>query len=210
MHIPDGFLSPAVSVAAAGGSLAIGWWAVRRTERTLEDKRIPALGVTAAFIFAAQMINVPIAAGTSGHIMGAALAAATLGPAAGFVVMGVVLTIQALFFADGGLTALGANLFNMGVVGVGTATLLFTLARRVVPPTVAVGVGAAGSVMAASIACAVELALSGTAPLGVVLPTILSIHTLIGLAEGIVTAAALSTVMTVRPDIVAFAPEAAR
>src|SRR3954447_20747049 len=117
MHIPDGFLSPEVALATgavAAGGVAL---AVRRTERTLDERRIPLLGVTAAFVFAAQMLNFPIAGGTSGHVIGGALAVAVLGPWAAIVALSVVVGVQALLFADGGLTALGANLLNMAIIG---------------------------------------------------------------------------------------------
>jgi cobalt/nickel transport system permease protein len=117
MHVPDGFLSPEVAVACAIPAAAAVGYGLRRAERELDDRRAPLLGVTAAFVFAAQMLNFPVAGGTSGHFLGAALAAVLLGPWLAGVVLSVVLVVQAFLFADGGVTALGANVLNMGVLG---------------------------------------------------------------------------------------------
>src|SRR4051794_35644056 len=117
MHIPDGFLSGGVAGALAVVSAVLVLWALRVSERNLTESQVPLLGVVSAFVFAAQMLNFPIAGGTSGHFLGATLAAVLLGPAAACLVMAVVISIQALAFADGGISALGANVFNMGIVG---------------------------------------------------------------------------------------------
>ena len=132
VHIPDGFLSAPVALGAFALSGGAGAAAAMRVAEELDERRAPLLGVTAAFVFAAQMINFPVAAGTSGHALGAAFASIVVGPFPALLVMAVVVTLQALMFADGGLTALGANLLNMGVVCL-VLYPLFAAARRVAP-----------------------------------------------------------------------------
>ena len=208
MHIPDGFLSPevaAVTGVAAAGAVTHG---VRRANATLDERRVPLLGVTAAFVFAAQMLNFPVAGGTSGHFLGAALAALLLTPSIACLVMAVVLTTQAFLFADGGVTALGANVLNMGVVGALVVGSLMLAARRVLPRSRTTFLGIAGigawlAVMAGALAASVELAASGTVPLGTVLPAMLGVHTLIGIGEAVVTVAAVAAVLSARPDLIA-------
>jgi cobalt/nickel transport system permease protein len=163
--------------------------------------------VTAAFVFAAQMLNFPVAGGTSGHFLGAALAAILLGPWLACVVMSVVLVVQSFVFADGGVTALGANVLNMGVIGALVVGGLMLAARSVLPQRrgtlLAVSaVGAWLALMAGASACALELAISGTVPLGTVLPPMLGVHALIGIGEGVITAAAVSAVLASRPDVI--------
>ena len=211
MHIPDGFLDPGVAAATgvvAGGAVAIG---LRRAEATFDERRAPLLGVTAAFVFAAEMLNFPVAGGTSGHFLGAALATILLGPWLACLVLAVVLLVQAFLFADGGVSALGANILNMGVVGALGAGLVMGIAMRVLPRTRRAFLGAAAvaswlAVVAGSIACSFELALSGTVPLGTVLPAMVGVHALIGVGEAVVTVAAVSAVLASRPDLVAGAP----
>jgi cobalt/nickel transport system permease protein len=207
MHVPDGFLSPEVAVACAIPAAAAVGYGLRRAERELDDRRAPLLGVTAAFVFAAQMLNFPVAGGTSGHFLGAALAAVLLGPWLAGVVLSVVLVVQAFVFADGGVTALGANVFNMGVIGGVVVGGLMLAARRALPNTrgALLGVTAAGAwlaVMAGAACCAVELAASGTVPLGTVLPAMLGVHALIGAGEAVITVAAVSAVLVTRPDLI--------
>jgi cobalt/nickel transport system permease protein len=204
MHIPDGFLSPEVAVVtgvAAAGAVAIG---LRRAEATLDERRVPLLGVTAAFVFAAQMLNFPVAGGTSGHFLGAALAAILLGPWAASVVLAVVLGVQALLFADGGITALGANVLNMGVIGGLGAGAVMRLAPRHSRGAflAAAAVAAWLAVMAGAAATAVQLAVSGTVPLGTVLPAMLGVHAVIGAGEAVITVAAVSAVLATRPDLI--------
>jgi cobalt/nickel transport system permease protein len=208
MHIPDGFLSPEVAAATgvvAAGAVTLG---VRRANATLDERRVPLLGVTAAFVFAAQMLNFPVAGGTSGHFLGAALAALLLGPEIACLVLAVVIATQAFVFADGGVTALGANVLNMGVVGALVVGSLMHAARRVLPRsrTTFLGIAAVGSwlaVMAGALAASVELAVSGTVPLGTVLPAMLGVHALIGIGEAVVTVAAVAAVLSARPDLIA-------
>lgn len=207
MHIPDGFLQPGVAAATtvlAAGAVGYG---LRRTGATLDERTAPLLGVTGAFVFAAQMLNFPVAGGTSGHVLGAALAVALLGPWAASVVLAVVLTLQAFVFADGGVAALGANVLNMGVIGGLGAGLILAAGRRFLPRTRGallgtVAVAAWSAVMLSALACAIELGVSGTVPLGTVLPAMLGVHTLIGVGEAVITVAALSAVLASRPDLV--------
>jgi cobalt/nickel transport system permease protein len=208
MHIPDGFLAPEVAAGAAVVAAGAVGYGLRRASSTLEDRTVPLLGVTGAFVFAAQMLNFPVAGGTSGHFLGAALAAVLLGPWLACVVLAVVLGMQALVFADGGISALGANIFNMGVVGGLGAGLIVAAARALLPRSRAAFLGAAAvaawaAVMAGAAACAAELALSGTIPLNTVVPAMLSVHAVIGVGEAVITVAALSAILASRPDLVA-------
>ena len=207
MHIPDGFLSPEVALGCAVPAAACVGIALRRANVELDERRVPLLGVTAAFVFAAQMLNFPVAGGTSGHFLGAALAALLLGPWLACLVLAVVLGVQALVFADGGITALGANVFNMGVIGALVVGGLMRAARGLVGRgrRAQLAVCAAGAwlaVMAGAALTAVELALSGTVPIATVLPAMLGVHALIAVGEAVVTVAAMSAVLATRPDIV--------
>ncbi len=208
MHVPDGFLSPGVAAALFVLAIAAVAYGLRDADARLDESRVPMLGVLAAFIFAVQMLNFPVAGGTSGHVLGAALAAVLLGPWTACVVMAVVLTVQALAFADGGITALGANIVNMGVLGALAAGLLLAAAVRLLDPgrTLYLGLVAVvawGAVVLGAAAASAELALSGTVPLGTVLPAMLGVHALIGVGEAVVTVAAVSAVLAARPDLVA-------
>ncbi len=207
MHIPDGFLSAPVYLAGYAVSGAVCAVAVVRANRRLGEREVPLLGMTAAFVFAAQMLNFPVAGGTSGHFLGSTLAAVLLGPLNACLVMATVLLIQCFGFADGGLTALGANLFNMGIVGAIGGWLLFRALRAILPKSrwgflTAAAAASWVAVVAASAICAVELAWSGTSPLRVALPAMAGVHALIGIGEAMITTAVLSTVLAVRPDLV--------
>lgn len=203
MHIPDGFLSGYATAGLAAASAANTAAAAALCRRTMDERRLPLLGVTAAFVFAAQMLNFPIAGGTSGHFMGAALAAVVLGPWAGSLVMTTVLIIQCLVFQDGGLLALGANVFNMAVVGVWVAWACNSLLGG---SGAGVALGSWLSVVVAATACALELAASGTAPISHVVPAMAGVHALIGLVEAGITVAAVAFVRKVRPDVLAAGP----
>lgn len=207
LHIPDGFVSPAV--AAAGWvmtALAVSYSA-RRASRELDERAVPLMGVMAAFIFAAQMINFPIAGGTSGHLLGGTLAAVLLGgPWLAIVVMTAVITLQAVLFQDGGLLALGVNIFNMAVLTSLVGYALVAPARRILGSRstgllVVVFVAAWASVEVSAAATGVQLALSGTSELRIVLPALLGVHALIGLGEGAITAAALAFIASTRPEL---------
>jgi cobalt/nickel transport system permease protein len=207
MHIPDGFVSPTVAAVTGVASVVALGIAVARSQDAFGVRRAPVLGLTTAFIFAAQMINFPVAGGTSGHLLGGALAAVILGsPWAGALCIATVLIIQAVLFADGGITALGANIFNMAVIGVWvgwalTQTLhrLFGGSRGRLP--LAAGIAAGVSVVVAAVAAAIELALSGTAPTAIVLPAMAGVHILIGIGEGFITGGVLAYLASARPDL---------
>jgi cobalt/nickel transport system permease protein len=209
MHMPDGFIDLPVSVAA--GAVAVGGVAlcVRGARRTLDERLAPMAGLTAAFIFAVQMLNFPVAAGTSGHLLGAALAAVLIGPYAGALAVTTVLIIQALLFADGGLSALGLNVINMAFVTTVVAWLVFRGLLRMLPRTrasvvTAGAVGALLSVPAAALAFTIEYAIGGTATfqVGEVLAAMVGVHVLIGIGEAAITAVTVSAVMAARPDLV--------
>jgi cobalt/nickel transport system permease protein len=208
VHIPDGFINATTSVGA--GAVAAGGigLSLRRAAQTLQERQAPLAGLVAAYIFAVQMLNFPVAAGTSGHLLGGVLAAVLVGPWAGAICVAVVLTVQALF-ADGGLTALGLNITNMAIVGVFGGWAVFTVLRRLLPATkasvtVAAGVAAGISVVLAASAFVVEYAIGGTggASVGTVLAAMVGVHTLIGIGEGIITALTVGAVLAVRPDLV--------
>jgi cobalt/nickel transport system permease protein len=205
MHIPDGFISVGTAVATYAGSAGAIAYSVRRSNQELHERQVPLMGVMAAFIFAAQMINFRVAAGTSGHLFGGALVAILLGPWAGTLVLTAVLAVQALVFQDGGLLALGANVFNMAVVGVWSAYGLYALLGRLMPgrrgAMVSGFLAAWASVVIAALLAALELALSGTSPLGVVAPAMGLIHMLIGVGEGLITVAVLAFVAATRKDL---------
>ena len=203
MHIPDGFLSIMISILCWVITVIIIGIAVSRTNKSLGEKQVPLMGVMAAFIFAAQMINFPVAGGTSGHLLGGALAAITLGPWAGMLVMTAVIAVQGLLFQDGGLLVMGANILNMGLL---TAAVGYGLYRSVLgkgrgAKLVIAGVAAWLSVMTGALSTALQLWLSGTARVDIVVPAMLGVHALIGLGEALITVAALSFILRTRPDL---------
>ena len=208
MHIPDGFINAGTSLGAgivSAGGLTV---AARRVAATMEDKQVPLAGLVAAFIFAVQMLNFPVAGATSGHLIGGVLAALLVGPWAGAVVLAVVLFVQALF-ADGGLTALGLNVLNMSLVATLGGYAFFVLLRRALPRSrggviLAAGMAAGVSVVLAAIAFTIEYAFGGTggAPIGTIAMAMIGVHTFIGIGEGLITAATVGMVLQVRPDLV--------
>ncbi len=209
MHVPDGFLDAPTSVATglvAAGTVAL---ALRGARRELDERTAPLAGLTAAFVFAVQMMNFPVGAGTSGHLIGGALTAVLVGPWTAVLCMTVVLVVQAVLFADGGLTALGTNITLMGLVAVALGYGVSRLLVRLLPRTrtgvlAGAGVGAFLSVPAAALAFVGLFAVGGVADvsLGAVAATMGGIHLLIGLGEAAITVAVLSAVLTVRPDLV--------
>ena len=206
MHIPDGFLSLPVSLALWLISILLIGNAVRRLEKTLSEREVPLMGVLAAAIFAGQMLNFTVTGGTSGHLLGAALATILLGPYPAMLVMTSVVSVQALLFQDGGLVVMGANLFNMAIVGVWSAYAVFSLVRRLAGKArwglFAGGFAAAwSSIFLAALACALELALSGTSPANLAVPAMGGIHALIGIGEGLITIGALGFLYAARPDL---------
>ncbi len=209
MHIPDGFIDAPTSLAA--GAVAVGVLAVsvRRSGEMLEDKEAPLAGLVAAFVFAVQMLNFPVVGGTSGHVLGGLLAAVLVGPYMGVLCVSVVLTVQALLFADGGLSALGLNVVNMAIVGAFAGYGIFLLARRVLPRTrggvvTASAVAAFGSVVLAAVAFSVEYAIGGAggASPARVAAAMVGAHVLIGAGEALITAMTVGAVLAVRPDLV--------
>jgi cobalt/nickel transport system permease protein len=204
LHIPDGFLNLTVAFLCWVATIMLLGIAVRRTQSTLGERQVPLMGVMAAFIFAAQMINFPVAGGTSGHLLGGALAAITLGPWAAMLAMASVVGVQALLFQDGGLVAMGANILNMGLL---TAMIGYGLYRAVLGQPRGMRLAVAGvaawlSVMAAALATSLQLWLSGAARLDVVIPAMLGVHALIGIGEALISVAALAFIFRTRPDLV--------
>jgi cobalt/nickel transport system permease protein len=211
LHIPDGFLSAPVSAAFWVVTILVVGLAVRQTNRTLKESTAPLMGVLAAFIFAAQMMNFPVAGGTSGHMLGGALAAILVGPWAAIIIMASVVGVQALIFQDGGLAALGANVFNMGIltafIGYGIYRSAITIGRgsrmaRLAGTFVASWV----SVMAAALLTSLQLVVSDTSELNVVLPAMLGVHALIGVGEGLIAAGAVGFILSTRPDLLRSSP----
>lgn len=206
MHIPDGFLSLVVSLLLWAVSIVVVAYALRRVGKDLNERQVPLMGVLAAAIFAGQMLNFTVAGGTSGHLMGAAIATILLGPWAAIVVMTCVVSIQALIFQDGGLIVLGANIFNMGIVGVAVSYMAYTAIMRVARGArwgVFVGGFSAAwlSVFVAALGVALELAISGISPANVAIPAMAAVHALIGIGEGLITVGALGFVYAARPDL---------
>lgn len=203
MHIPDGFLSLIISIICWGSTVAILAIAVSRTNKSLGERQVPLMGVMAAFIFAAQMINFPVAGGTSGHLLGGALLAILLGPWAGMLVMTAVIAVQGLLFQDGGLLVMGANILNMGLL---TSVVGYGLYRSVIGKSQGTKLAVAGmaawlSVMTGALATSFELWLSGTAHINIVVPAMLTVHALIGIGEAFITVAALAFIYRTRPDL---------
>lgn len=206
LHAPDGFLSLPVAIVMWIVTLLVIAYAVRQTNRTLDERAVPLLGVMAAFIFAAQLFNVPVLGGTSGHLLGGVLAAVLLGPWAGTLVMTAVVAVQALLFQDGGLLVMGANIFNMGVIGTlggyalyrSIASLLGGEERGRLP---AAGIAAWTSVVVGAVAIAVQLGVSGVTPLEIALPAMVGAHLVIGVVEALITAAALAFIGVTRADL---------
>ncbi|MBK8229411.1 MAG: energy-coupling factor ABC transporter permease [Candidatus Eisenbacteria bacterium] len=205
MHIPDGFLD-LKTTAVAGALSATGLAAALRRIRTHPPvRREPMIGLAAAFIFVAQMLNFPVLGGTSGHLIGGVLAAVVLGPEVAVVVMSCVLILQCLLFADGGLLALGANIWNLAIVAPTLGYAIHALTRRLLPGLrgrlLATAFAAWCSVVFASISCAALLALSGAAPWRITLPAMVSVHMVIGFGEALITALVLAAVARTRPEL---------
>ncbi|MFH1787766.1 MAG: energy-coupling factor ABC transporter permease [Candidatus Altiarchaeota archaeon] len=202
MHIPDGFLTPNVWIPLWAIAAGIIYTAAKKTNKSLGEKQVPLMGVLAAFIFAGQMLNTPVAGGTSGHMLGGVLAAVFLGPWTASIVMASVFIIQALLFQDGGITVLGANIINMGFVGTILGYYIYQAIYAVLKNR-ALSAGIAGwfSLVLGSLACAVELGLSGTVAMWVAIPAMLSVHVVIGLIEAGITFASVTYVKSRRPDL---------
>ena len=209
MHIPDGFIDIQTSAVFGGLAAAGVAIALKGARNQLDEKSAPLAGLTAVFIFAVQMLNFPVAAGTSGHLLGGALAAVLVGPWAATLALTVVLLIQGFLFADGGLTAIGLNVFNMGIIGVWVGYTVFLLIRKVLPKnkssiSIAAAIAGAMSVPAAAIGFTVQYALGATAtfPVSTVLSAMVGTHVLIGIGEAIITGLTVSAVLASRSDLV--------
>jgi len=202
MHIPDGFLEPKVWVSLTAVSAAAVAYASKKVSKNLDEKKVPLMGVIAAFVFAAQMVNFPVGGGTSGHLMGGVLIATIMGPFAALLMISTVLIIQALLFQDGGITALGANIFNMGIVGAGLGYLTFKGLNRVTGNlNFALFTASWLSVVTAAGIAAAELSISGVIPISVSLPAMTGVHAIIGIGEGAITIAALGLISGVSKDV---------
>ncbi|MFI9310299.1 energy-coupling factor ABC transporter permease [Streptomyces triculaminicus] len=209
MHVPDGFINAPVSLAAGAVAATAVAVSLRGARRELDERTAPLAGLVAAFVFAVQMLNFPVAAGTSGHLLGGALAAILVGPYTGVLCISVVLLMQGVLFADGGLTALGVNVCDMAVVTTVVAYALFRLLATVLPRrrssvTAAAFVAALVSVPAAAVTFTLLYALGGTTdvPIGKVFTAMVGVHVLIGLGEAAITALTVGAVVAVRPDLV--------
>ena len=203
MHIPDGFLEPKVwapLAAVSAGAIAL---ASKKVSKEMDEKKVPVMGVFAAFVFAAQMVNFPIGGGTSGHLMGGVLIATIVGPFGALLMMSTILILQALLFQDGGITALGANIFNMGIAGSGLGYLIFR-GLNMVTGNFKFSVFTASwfSVVTAAGIAAAELSLSGVIPLTVSLPAMAVVHAVIGIGEGAITVAALGLIGRINKEAV--------
>jgi len=207
MHIPDGFLSVPVAIVFWIVSFAVVSYALKRVNQNLAERQVPMMGVLAACIFAGQMLNFAVTGGTSGHLVGATIATILLGPWAAMIVLTCVVGVQALIFQDGGLLALGANIFNMAIVGVTVSYFTYRTVQKLAGGR-AWGVFAGGfaagwlSVFVAALACALQLALSGTSPANLAVPAMGGIHALIGVGEGLITVGALAFLQATRRDLV--------
>ncbi|HVO41156.1 MAG TPA: energy-coupling factor ABC transporter permease [Aggregatilineales bacterium] len=207
MHIPDGFLN--IPVAAVGWALLIVLIAValRQTRKQVGERQIPLMGILAACVFAAQMLNFPVAGGTSGHLLGGMLVAVLLGPWATVLVMTCAIGVQGLLFQDGGLTALGFNVFNMGIISGFVGYAVYTGVCKLMGQTPAsqlagAALGAWLGVVLSSVACSLELAASGTSQLSIALPAMVGVHMLIGVGEALITVAAVAFIRQTRPDLI--------
>jgi cobalt/nickel transport system permease protein len=216
MHIPDGFVSAPVAVFGWLLMIVFVGAALRQTRHALGERQTPLMGILAAFVFAAQMINFPVAGGTSGHLLGGMLVAALVGPWAALMVMTAVLAVQAFLFQDGGLLALGFNVFNMGILGTFTGYAVYSGVRKLLGSAqnglfIGAAAGAWVSVEIAAVAASLELAVSGTSALDVALPAMAGVHALIGIGEALITVGALAFIRQARPDLLGAAvPHAGR
>jgi cobalt/nickel transport system permease protein len=205
MHIPDGFIDGKTAVTAAALAAAGVGLALRQVRKKLPPRRVPLLGLAAAFLFAAQMVNFPVAGGTSGHLVGGVLIAALLGPGAAIVVLTTVLIVQCFLFADGGVLALGANIFNMAILGAAGGYALYRLVCHWLPgprgQVTAIVFASWCSTVVASISCAGQLAWSGTVAWPAAFAAMASVHMLIGIGEGLISALVFIAIQRVRPDL---------
>src|SRR4030065_1424808 len=206
MHIPDGFLDlktvVTTGIVSAGGLGA----SIYRVKKIFKARTIAIMGVLSALIFALQMINFSIPGGTSGHLLGGALSSIVAGPFGGSIILSVVLIVQALIFNDGGITALGANIFNMAIIGVFSSYLIYYLIRKISKSKInfyiAIAVASWFSVVFASFFAALELGVSGTYAMGITLKAMVLVHMVIGVGEALITAAVIAFINRIRPDLI--------
>ena len=205
MHIPDGFIDGKTAATAALLSAAGVGLALRHARRSLPPRRVPLLGLAAAFLFTAQMVNFPVAGGTSGHLLGGVLVAALLGPSAAIVVLTTVLIVQCFLFADGGVLALGANVFNMAIIGAAGGWAIYRLVCRWLPGTrgqvAAIAFAGWCSTVLAAISCAGQLAWSGTVGWPAGFTAMAIVHMVIGIGEGLIGALVFLAIQRTRPDL---------
>jgi cobalt/nickel transport system permease protein len=210
MHIPDGFLDAKVAVVTGALSAVAVGMSLRQIHRTLPRKKVPLMGLSAAFIFSAQMLNFPVAGGTSGHLVGGVLASVLLGPSAAVLVLTSVLTVQCFLFADGGLTALGANIFNMGVISSVGGYYFYRACWRMMPgrrgQITAIAFACWVATVVAAVACAGEISLSGHVAWSVAFPAMTFVHMLIGVGEAILTCLVIVAIGQSRPDLLESEP----
>jgi cobalt/nickel transport system permease protein len=206
LHIPDGFLSFLVSTGLWFISIFVIAYALNRVSKDLGERQVPLMGILAAGIFAGQMLNFTVFGGTSGHLMGAAIASILMGPWAAMLIMTSVVSIQALIFQDGGLLVLGANIFNMAIVGVTVAFMSYRTVLRIagnkkVGVLVAAFIAAWLSIEITALSVALQLAISNTSPANLAIPAMAGVHALIGIGEGLITVGGLAFLMSARPDL---------
>ncbi|MBA4311353.1 MAG: hypothetical protein C0417_01865 [Chlorobiaceae bacterium] len=206
MHIPDGFLDTKTAIATATLSTVGVTFAFRHLKKSITPQQVPLIGLSAAFVFVAQMLNFPIAAGTSGHFMGTALITMLLGPSAAIIIISAVLVVQCLLFADGGLLSLGANIFNMAIAGALVSYSIQKMIEKIIPNVrgklIATGVSSWSATVIASILCAGELAWSMTVSWGAAFTAMTSIHMVIGIAEGAIATIVVAGILKSRPEII--------
>ncbi|NIR45062.1 MAG: energy-coupling factor ABC transporter permease [Gemmatimonadetes bacterium] len=206
-HIPDGFLSAPVTAGTLAAAAGLVLYAAHRSRRQLDERAAPTLGLATAAVFAAQMVNFPVAAGTSGHLMGGTLVAVIFGPWAGFLVMTAVLIAQAVIFADGGITALGANIVNIAGVGALLGYSVYAMAVRLVGPgprrsALAAALGAYAAMLLIGVAAGLELGVSGIAPTRLAVGAMAGVHAIIGLAEATITGLVVAALVRRQPDLI--------
>ena len=209
MHVPDGFLDAPTSIATGAVAVVAIGVSLRGARHELDDKTAPLAGLVATFVFATQMLNFPVGAGTSGHLLGGALAAVLVGPFTGLLCMSVVFLVQSLLFADGGITALGTNIDLMGLVTVAVGFLVFRVLLTVLPKRLSTLAPAAALSALVSVPCAALCfvglyAVGGQAdiPLGALAAAMVGWHVLIGVGEAVITGLAVGSIIAVRPDLV--------
>ena len=205
MHIPDGFLTPPIFISTWVAGLVAIRYSLRKIRQRFKEKMVPLMGVMAAFIFAGQMINFPVLAGTSGHLVGGMLAALTVGPYAACIIMSLVLAVQCFVFQDGGITSLGANILNMAVFGTIFSYGLYLGLKRIFPRRfylVAVFLASWSSVVLSTVACGLELGFSGVYSVRAVVSSMVFVYLFIGIGEGLITLSILRFLTKARPDLI--------